>query len=921
MKPRFALDLSHEAVSLLERAAGGWVRIGRASLDDPSLGDQLAGMKVLAQARAPEGFISKLILPNSQILYFSMEAPGPDQASRRARIQEALAGRTPYAVEDLVFDFSRQGDQVKVAVVARETLEEAEGFAEAYGFCPAGFVAIPEGEHFAGEPFFGLTSVASHHLPKDARFDRDQDPARVIAQADAPLAALFRALPGLAQPAIAATSQLPAELPEQPAANDIATGLAPEAEVAEAAVAELSHEESPLPQVPAVVAKPAGVVIAAAEPATETQATGVVAPSDTEGGHTHDPDEVSKLTAVESAITRETSSSDERSAPTLEAVQDDGVDGAAVDALPAVPTQENEAPFVDVTEVDVGEAEEDAPETDMPPRSRAHTDFQSRRAPSLAVEMPEDAGSRLAAILPRLGSIRAIKPRAPAATHAAPVLGAPLRDDAGVQAARPGPPGLSRNAGTTAFDQDGNHLTEASLLPGQRFSWTIPGSAPRPSVFGGIRLARTGRLASAPVMLGAAGLLMIGAIGLWAVFLGPAGVSETTEQVSETALEAPLTAAPPMSTTIAPQIDLPRPAAPIQVATPMAQPAPDASIGTVAAESAGPGALSADLLPQATALVTDPPLAAQPQPQPFGTLLRFDELGRIAATSEGVVTPDGFTLFAGLPPRLPPARSALAKPAAEPDPLADKRPRPKPADLVPTPAIPIPEALTGPTAPAVAELAPPVDPRHSARKPKTRPADILAKAEAKRQAAEAVADAAASAARAEAEAAEKAIAAASPQAVASSRQPVPRSAAAVAAAAKAKQAADAAIPPVDNSAVEAALAEAQTTAEPDPEPEPASTQEVDEPEPQEGIATLPTTRTVSKKSTLANAIDLGDINLIGIYGSSANRRALVRMPNGRYIKVQVGDRLDGGKVAAITDNELRYVKRGKTYALKMVNDG
>ena len=58
-------------------------------------------------------------------------------------IEEALVGRTPYAVEDLVFDFSRQGDHLKVAVVARETLEEAEGFAEAYGFCPAGFVAIP----------------------------------------------------------------------------------------------------------------------------------------------------------------------------------------------------------------------------------------------------------------------------------------------------------------------------------------------------------------------------------------------------------------------------------------------------------------------------------------------------------------------------------------------------------------------------------------------------------------------------------------------------------------------------------------------------------------------------------------------------------------------------------------------------------
>ena len=54
--------------------------------------------------------------------------------------------------------------------------------------------------------------------------------------------------------------------------------------------------------------------------------------------------------------------------------------------------------------------------------------------------------------------------------------------------------------------------------------------------------------------------------------------------------------------------------------------------------------------------------------------------------------------------------------------------------------------------------------------------------------------------------------------------------------------------------------------------------------------------------------------------SSSNRRALVRMPTGRLVKVQVGDRLDGGRVAAIGDNELSYVKKGRTYVLKMIRD-
>jgi Tfp pilus assembly protein PilP len=83
---------------------------------------------------------------------------------------------------------------------------------------------------------------------------------------------------------------------------------------------------------------------------------------------------------------------------------------------------------------------------------------------------------------------------------------------------------------------------------------------------------------------------------------------------------------------------------------------------------------------------------------------------------------------------------------------------------------------------------------------------------------------------------------------------------------------------------------------------------------------MPTTRTVAKKATYANAIDLGKINLIGVYGSANSRRALVRMPSGRYVKVKIGDRLDGGQVAAIADSELSYVKNGKTYVLKILKN-
>ncbi|KPA22018.1 hypothetical protein shim_19040 [Shimia sp. SK013] len=81
--------------------------------------------------------------------------------------------------------------------------------------------------------------------------------------------------------------------------------------------------------------------------------------------------------------------------------------------------------------------------------------------------------------------------------------------------------------------------------------------------------------------------------------------------------------------------------------------------------------------------------------------------------------------------------------------------------------------------------------------------------------------------------------------------------------------------------------------------------------------TIPTTASVARQATIQNAINLRKINLIGVYGTSSNRRALVRLSNGRYKKVQVGDRIDGGKVAAIDETELRYIKSGKNIILKM----
>jgi hypothetical protein len=77
----------------------------------------------------------------------------------------------------------------------------------------------------------------------------------------------------------------------------------------------------------------------------------------------------------------------------------------------------------------------------------------------------------------------------------------------------------------------------------------------------------------------------------------------------------------------------------------------------------------------------------------------------------------------------------------------------------------------------------------------------------------------------------------------------------------------------------------------------------------------PTATTVAAAATFADAMALREINLIGVYGQPGARRALVRLGNGRYLRVGVGDALDGGQVTAIGDNVLNYVKRGRTEVL------
>lgn len=369
-------------------------------------------------------------------------------------------------------------------------------------------------------------------------------------------------------------------------------------------------------------------------------------------------------------------------------------------------------------------------------------------------------------------------------------------------------------------------------------------------------------------------------------------VGAVTEQPSDP--EPAMPTEPDLGVIDDPAVDLapPRAVSPEPPAE-ASEPAEDASGAPRIEPTSPPAERPREITPVAapTDQVADAPPPPQPLPPPFGTEYELDENGWIRATSEGIPMPGGFMLYAGRPEVLPPARPGGAQdaPADSPDtaPSAPESGQPEPVDPSPEPGE------------DDAALPPPVDPAHAALRPRPRPGEIVTAWQQQR-----------AREQAEAEALARQIASATPQAVASSQRPVPRPAGLK--------------PPVQTAAVDdaaaAALAATIATAVPAPEP-PAPEEVVDEPEPVAPAPKIPTSTTVAKQATVANAINLRKLNLIGVFGSSANRRALIRLSNGRRIKVKVGDSLDGGKVVAIGDNELSYVKSGRTYVLRIAGEG
>lgn len=200
--------------------------MGSVALSDPALGAALAVLRAQAEAAAPSGLRSLLLLPQSQILFTDVALAPEGGAAQEALIRAALEGRTPYALHELVFDWQAREGRCAVAVIARETLDEAESFAKAHGFHPVSFAAWPAPGLFDGPPWFGPTAGAAAELPPGQSVAREKGPFALSPPGATPSFASRRAAPMPDAPPVASPMAPPvAAAPQAPAPE--ATGHRP----------------------------------------------------------------------------------------------------------------------------------------------------------------------------------------------------------------------------------------------------------------------------------------------------------------------------------------------------------------------------------------------------------------------------------------------------------------------------------------------------------------------------------------------------------------------------------------------------------------------------------------------------------------------------------------------------------------------
>ncbi len=1008
MKPNFALDLTHDGIGLLHRGKGGWILVGEVSLTDPELPQSLSMIRQRAADLDSSGLTCKLIIPPSQILFTSMMAGGADDATRVARIREGLVGLTPYPVEELVFDWYAEEDLAHVAVIARETLQEAEAFAQEHRLNPVSAVARPHGS-FTREAFFGQTSCAETHLRPGATVERERvSPPDLMGGPIAPLPLAPSKTPESPQPT--PENHLEKQGNEKqgdgaPASNLSPSSQAPQESDAKApAEAVAPPELAPFPpafepedrpdaaRAPASTARPkhqeTAKTTAADKPGpgqAETDAAPAPSPTNAGGQKAREPDTgaapaFSSRRGTDSSAHPTPSNSTASSAPTSTTQQ---ITPRITVAPPAQELPEPSAGAASATGAPRVQETIHVPVTapEIVPTAAASGGKNAKKAAKKpkggnkpARRKPDGHGAKASlksALKGITASASALGERAKA--------GAPKPATAKQQA--PTGPTIPPAPAFTADETSAPPSENAAALPEESTAIAPPPPSARGQSMGGTetRRARTALKdeAEALTVFGArkeqAGnegpkylrmafmlglLLILAVLAVWSMFyfsdrtatlfpenedpfeeaISAGPTSDTTASASQSqaaATDLPAeaqtpeaefpvdsalaeaeedggtadtaqetatteTASPPPQPT---QPPLTKEAAQTRYAAtgiwerapePMVAPTQE-KLDTLYIASIDPVTTEHDAvaLPPATIDGATTARTAAAPPLPKGTRFDLDERGLVRATPEGSLTPEGAIVFAGPPAKIPAPRPdgiAPAEPedlvAAAPAPtLPGIRPRLRPDGLIENSERAL---FGGRTRAEMAALRPaprPETPRletQSAEDQASNQASIIAQViSANKNETNSASDAASNTVGAIVSPTERAVA----------RSPEPPTRPGNFDKVMAQARADAS----DGSVVVAAAPRGQSVA-----------------------PRIPTRASVAKQATIKNGISLRKVSLIGIYGSTSKPRALVRLPSGRFVKVGVGDRLDGGRVISISKDQLIYKKGSRSRTLKVL---
>lgn len=140
---RFALDLSNQMVSLVERRLGGDKERGSVEYGAPDFDDRIDMMRrIVARGRSGEARVD-VLLPAELILARVETFPAEARSSLRDEAWFRLDSITPYQPANLCYDVALLGAEpvtgfldVQIAVAPRDVVSEAVSYATSWGFNP-----------------------------------------------------------------------------------------------------------------------------------------------------------------------------------------------------------------------------------------------------------------------------------------------------------------------------------------------------------------------------------------------------------------------------------------------------------------------------------------------------------------------------------------------------------------------------------------------------------------------------------------------------------------------------------------------------------------------------------------------------------------------------------------------------------------